>query len=70
VAARPPVCPVCKQVKRVRLTDGRIAAHQHKGQRCEGSGRTAAGGRDPIFMKGTGASAVLGGGLPESGRRA
>jgi hypothetical protein len=70
VAARPPICAVCQQVKRVRLTDGRIAAHQNQGQRCEGSGRTPVGGRDPIFMKGTGASGVFGGGLPESGRRA
>ena len=64
VAARPPICAVCREVKRVRLTDGRIAAHKHEGKRCEGSGRAPLGGRDSIFMKGTGASGTFSGGLP------
>jgi hypothetical protein len=68
VAARPPVCAVCHEVKRVRLTDGRIAVHKHEGQRCEGSGRAPLGGRDSIFMKGTGASGTFSGGLPGHGK--
>lgn len=63
----PDRCPVCDTVQSVRGSDGRIAAHKIGGQRCEGSGRSPAGGRKDVTAAGV--SAVVSGGAPGLGKR-
>ena len=60
-------CSVCGHEKSLRKTDGRIVAHDVRGEKCEGSGKSPAGGRRPAYMNGQGASNVFSGGLPGLG---
>lgn len=60
-------CAVCESVQEVRDRDGRIVAHKANGQRCEGSGKSPAGGRRR--MNATGVSTVTRGGAPGLGKR-
>lgn len=61
-------CAVCMKKLGVRQTDGRMLAHNHKGQRCNGSGRSPFEGRGGKFMKGLEIRTVVSGGLPGLGR--
>ena len=63
----PERCAVCDVVQSVRESDGRIVAHNVGGERCEGSGRSPAGGRKGVSAAGV--SAVVSGGAPGLGKR-
>jgi hypothetical protein len=66
---KPETCAVCGAVKAIRDSDGRIVSHKAGGQRCDGSGRSPAGGRTSGRMNALGVSTVVRAGSPGLGKR-
>jgi hypothetical protein len=59
-------CAVCDSVQAVRDSDGRIVSHKVHGQRCDGSGRSPAGGRRRTTAV---RAPTVSGGAPSLGKR-
>lgn len=59
-------CAVCDSVQEVRDRDGRIVSHTVHGQRCDGSGRSPAGGRHRMNVV---RASTVNGGAPSLGKR-